>query len=91
MLEPATPNPIPIEFNPHPRQSLLTMKPEFEISEILDSKIDNQCHACKLLYLVDGQGMRAPTKKPPGSSLPNSLRISTLPIQPSLVLCQALT
>src|SRR5882724_4144729 len=35
-----------------------------------------------------GQGMRALTNKLPGSSLPNSLQISTLPIQPSLVLCQ---
>src|SRR5882724_238609 len=41
-----------------------------------------------------GQGMRALMRKLPGSSLPNldmlpnSLWISTLPIQPSLVLCQ---
>src|SRR5882724_278709 len=41
-----------------------------------------------------GQGMRAPMKKLPGSSLPNSdmllnlLQISTLHIQPSLVLFQ---
>ena len=27
-------------------------EPEFEISEILDTKIDNCRHACKLLYLV---------------------------------------
>jgi len=26
-------------------------QPEFEISDILDAKIDNQCH-CKLQYLV---------------------------------------
>jgi len=31
-------------------------EPDFEISEILDSKIDNQCRTCKLLYLSDGQG-----------------------------------
>ena len=27
-------------------------KPEFEISELLYTKIYNRCHACKLLYLV---------------------------------------
>ena len=29
---------------------------EFEISEILDTKIDNRRHACKLLYLVRWTG-----------------------------------
>ena len=27
-------------------------EPEYEISEILDSKLNNRWHACKLLYLV---------------------------------------
>ena len=31
-------------------------EPEFEISEILDTKIDNRRHACKLLYLVRWMG-----------------------------------
>ena len=31
-------------------------EPEFKISEILDSKIDNRRHTCKLLYLVHGTG-----------------------------------
>ena len=31
-------------------------KPEFEISEILDTKIDNRRRACKLLYLVRWTG-----------------------------------
>ena len=31
-------------------------EPEFEISEILDTKIDNCRHACKLLYLVRWMG-----------------------------------
>ena len=31
-------------------------KPEFEISEILDAKIDNCRRACKLLYLVRWMG-----------------------------------
>src|SRR5882724_1472621 len=47
---------FPIDFNPHPRQSLSTMNQKFEISEILDSKIDNRRHACKPLYLVHWTG-----------------------------------
>ena len=31
-------------------------EPEFEISEILDTKIDNRRRACKLLYLVHWTG-----------------------------------
>ena len=31
-------------------------EPEFEILEILDTKIDNRCRACKLLYLVRWTG-----------------------------------
>ena len=31
-------------------------EPEFEISEILDTKIDNRRHTCKLLYLVRWTG-----------------------------------
>ena len=31
-------------------------KPEFEISEILDTKINNHRRACKLLYLVHWTG-----------------------------------
>ena len=31
-------------------------KPEFEISEILDTKINNHRRACKLLYLVRWTG-----------------------------------
>ena len=31
-------------------------EPEFEILEILDTKIDNCCRACKLLYLVHWTG-----------------------------------
>ena len=33
-------------------------KPEFEISEILDTKIDNRHHACKLLYLICWMGYK---------------------------------
>ena len=31
-------------------------EPEFEILEILDTKIDNRCHACNLLYLICWMG-----------------------------------
>src|SRR5882724_6263159 len=86
MLEPATPNPIPDRIQPPPLPITVNDELEFEISEILDSKIDNRHHTCKLLYLV--------LKKPPGYSLPNSDKLpnsswtSTLHTQPSLALCQ---
>ena len=35
----------------------------FKISEILDSKIDNHCHACKLLYLVHWTGYEGTDKE----------------------------
>src|SRR5882724_8063317 len=56
MLEPATPNPIPDHIQPPPLPITVDDKPEFEISEILDSKIDNCHHTCKLLYLVRWTG-----------------------------------
>ena len=31
-------------------------EPEFEIAEVLDSKMDHQCSKCKLLYLVRWTG-----------------------------------
>ena len=56
MLEPAFPNPIPDRVQPPPPPILVNEEPEFEISEILDSKIDNRRRACKLLYLVRWTG-----------------------------------
>ena len=56
MLEPATPNPIPNHVQPPPPPIIVDDEPEFEISEILDSKIDNRHRACKLLYLVRWTG-----------------------------------
>ena len=38
-------------------------EPEFEISEILDTKIDNCRHACKLLYLVCWTGYEGTDKE----------------------------
>jgi len=56
MLEPATLNLIPNCIQPPPPPIIVDDEPEFEISEILNSKIDNQRCACKLLYLVHWTG-----------------------------------
>ena len=51
MLEPATPNTIPLRTQPPPPPVEIDGEEEYEISEILDSKIDRQ-RRCKLQYLV---------------------------------------
>jgi hypothetical protein len=51
-LKIATPNTIPNRVQPPPPPVEIEGEPEFEISEILDSKIDNRRCLCKLLYLV---------------------------------------
>jgi hypothetical protein len=51
-LEPATPNLIPNQIQSPPPPVEIDGEPEFEISEILDSKIDQRRKNCKLLYLV---------------------------------------
>jgi len=56
MLEPVTPNPIPDCVQPPPLPITVDDEPKFEISEILDSKIDNRRRTCKLLYLVRWTG-----------------------------------
>jgi hypothetical protein len=56
MLEPATPNTIPDRTQPAPPPVLIDGEPEFEISEILDAKLDNRRRTCKLLYLVRWTG-----------------------------------
>ena len=38
-------------------------EPEFEISEILDTKINNRCRACKFLYLVRWMGYEGTDKE----------------------------
>src|SRR5882724_10135935 len=94
MLEPATPNLIPDHVQPPPRPITVHDEPEFKISEILDSKIDNHQHACKLLYLVCWTGYEGTDKETSWiltlnlDMLPNSLWISTLHTLPSLALCQ---
>ena len=55
MLEPSTPNLFPArEAIPEP-PVILDREPEYEISEILDSKID-KCRKCRLQYLVRWMG-----------------------------------
>jgi len=51
MLEPATPNTFQQRFEPPPALVIIDGEPEYEISKIVDSKIDCQ-RACKLLYKV---------------------------------------
>ena len=56
MLEPSTPNSIPKCIQPPPPPVFIDGEPEYEILEILDSKLDNWRHVCKLLYLVKWSG-----------------------------------
>ena len=55
-LEPATPNSIPGRTQPPPPPVEVDGEPEYEISEILDSKIDRRRRSCQLLYLVRWAG-----------------------------------
>jgi len=52
MLEPATPNVIPHWVQPPLPPVYVDDELEFEIAEVLDSKVDTRCRKCKLLYLV---------------------------------------
>jgi len=51
MLEPATPNTFQQCSKPLPALVIIDGEPEYEISKIVDSKIDRQ-RVCKLLYKV---------------------------------------
>jgi len=51
MLEPAIPNTFQQRSEPPPAPVIIDREPEYEISKIVDSKIDCQ-RACKLLYKV---------------------------------------
>jgi Chromo (CHRromatin Organisation MOdifier) domain len=55
MLEPSTPNSVPNRIQPPPPPDIIDEEHEYEISEILDSKLDKR-RACKLLYLVRWSG-----------------------------------
>ena len=63
MLEPAFPNTIPDRVQPPPPPVMVNDELEFEISEILDTKIDNHRRACKLLYLVHWTGYKGTDKE----------------------------
>ena len=55
MLEPSIPNTLPNHIQPPPPPVIVDEELEYEISEILDSKLDKR-RACKLLYLVRWSG-----------------------------------
>ena len=55
MLEPATPNSIPNRIQPPPPPVEVDGELEFEISEVLDSKIDRRMKD-RLCYLVQWTG-----------------------------------
>jgi len=62
-LEPAIPNTIPDWIQPPPPLVEVDGEPEFETSEILDSKVDHRCKTCKLLYLVRWSGYEGTDKE----------------------------
>jgi hypothetical protein len=51
-LEPATPNTIPNRIQPPPPLVEVDGEPEYEISKILDLKLDRCRRQCQLLYLI---------------------------------------
>ena len=55
-LKPAIPNTILDQIQPPLQLVEVDGEPEFEISEILDSKVDRRRRSCKLLYLVRWSG-----------------------------------
>ena len=77
MLEPSTPNLFPAqEAIPEP-PVILDGEPEYEISEILDSKIDKR-HKCKLQYLVRWTGYKGTEEETswlPASELGHALEV----------------
>jgi len=62
-LKLAIPNTIPDRIQPPPPPVKVDGEPEFETSEILDSKVDCQCRTCKLLYLVHWSGYEGTDKE----------------------------
>src|SRR5882724_1710972 len=81
-------------FNPHPHQSLSMMNWNSKSLKSSTPRLTTDVVPESYCILSVGQGMRALTKKLPGSLLPSSdillnlLWISTLHIQPSLALFQ---
>jgi hypothetical protein len=62
-LEPLVPNTIPECEQPPPPPVKVGRDAEFEVAEILDSKIDNHHRTCKLLYLVKWAGYEGTDKE----------------------------
>jgi len=62
-LEPAIPNTIPDWIQPLPPPVEVDGEVEFEIAEILDSKVDRRHKSCKLLYLVHWSGYKGTDKE----------------------------
>jgi Chromo (CHRromatin Organisation MOdifier) domain len=60
--KPATPNTIPNREQPLPPPVIIDGEPEYEISEILNSKLDKRYH-CKLQYLVKWLGYENTNKE----------------------------
>jgi hypothetical protein len=58
MLEPATLNTIPNRIQPPPPPVEIDREPKYEISEILNLKIDKCCRPCNVLYLVQWAGYK---------------------------------
>ena len=56
MLEPSVPNTIPNCTEPPPAPVVIDGEPEYEVTEMLDSKIDRRRQPCNLLYLVRWSG-----------------------------------
>ena len=75
MLEPSTPNEFPNRTETLPPPVIINGETEFEISEILDSKIDKRCK-CRLQYLVkwsDYEGTNEETSWIPVSELKHTM------------------
>jgi hypothetical protein len=62
-LEPATPNTIPNCIQPPPLPVEVNGEPEYEISKILDSKLDWWRRQCQLLYLIQWSGYEGTDKE----------------------------
>ena len=62
MLEPSTPNQFPNQIQIPKPLIIINSDSKYEISKILDSRIDKQCK-CKLLYLVKWAGYEGTDKE----------------------------
>ena len=77
MLEPSTLNQFPNQIQIPKPPIIINSDPKYEISEILDSRIDKQCR-CKLLYLVKWagyKGMDEETSWLPASELRHASKV----------------